>query len=76
MFYCMDESLVFIHLSIEEHLSSLSVLVIFFLIELELISKIVLVSGVEQSYSVIYVYMSETLSCSVISDSLQPHGAR
>ena len=76
MFYCMDESLVFIHLSIEEHLSSLSVLVIFFLIELELISKIVLVSGVEQSYSVIYVYMSETLSCSVMSDSLQPHGAR
>ena len=66
----------FIHLSIEEHLSSLSVLVIFFLIELELISKIVLVSGVEQSYSVIYVYMSETLSCSVMSDSLQPHGAR
>ena len=76
MFYCMDESLVFIHLSIEEHLSSLSVLVIFFLIELELIYKIVLVSGVDQSYSVIYVYMSQTLSCSVMSDSLQPHGAR
>ena len=48
----------------------------FFLIELELISKIVLVSGVEQSYSVIYVYVSETVSCSVMSDSLQPHGAR
>ena len=46
----------------------------FLKIKLELISSIVLVLGVQQSYSVIWVYMSESVSYSVMSDSLQPHG--
>ena len=46
----------------------------FLKIKLELISSIVLVLGVQQSYSVIWVYMSESVSYSVMSDSLQPYG--